>query len=328
MIKALYRLKPELNDPRFASLLFDSSSSSLLKNTHRRYDLDPIVLDDGTWKRVSLRRQWEADLAVGGPVRGFNDYPCIDLDIPAFSQKAVNALGKYLTDNGELLPVHHPVGTFYVYNLLTFKNVLRRASSVLTTYSGSETFNIKWYSCFQNRMEGLSIFSIPEDPFVIHVTDLFKKRVEECGLNGFVFIKVWPFEEGVYWEDVYRKEKQKNASKKSVDLAGEVLILRFRLAGPTPSQKEAALVKKYDRELDALLSTETTQSDEYIGQIDVSETVQGEHRFFLSCPSTDRLAEHLKDWVQQTAWPGEFHLVKRYGHLFNKTAKEKRIVIQ
>jgi hypothetical protein len=57
------------------------------------------------------------------------------------------------------------------------------------------------------------------------------------------------------------------------------------------------------------------------------EFVDGDCRIFLSCPKVEALIEYLSEWIQSNDWPGEFHMVKRLGNLFDTKAKESRVVI-
>jgi hypothetical protein len=110
-------------------------------------------------------------------------------------------------------------------------------------------------------------------------------------------------------------------------LVGETLILRFRLKDNEPSAREKKCVKKIEKELAALVNNQENVDDKLYGSIDASETVKGEHRIFLSCPSVDELHEYLAYWINSINWDGEFHVVKRWGHLMDTKAKEKRFAI-
>jgi hypothetical protein len=327
MDQSLYILKPDLLDPRFSGLLFNRGQASLLGNSHISEDLEFIRNDLSIPYKVRLAEKWDNRIQVKGPVRKFNDYPCIELTIPAFSARAVAALKHLLEPNGELLPVSHKVGVFYVYNLLTVVDVLRKRTSKLDINVDGFVRKIDWYDCNKRKVKELGIFAMPEIPHLVHVTNDFKERVEECGLNGFYFIKVWPFEKGVDWE-VLEQKRMRSRMGKVEDLAGESMIIRFRFSGKAPNKHEQALISRYEKELDDLLSEETSKESRYLGQIEVSETTGGEHRIFLSCLKASALEYDLRGWLENLDWPNELHYVKRNGHIFDTKANETRVVIR
>ncbi len=158
------------------------------------------------------------------------------------------------------------------------------------------------------------------------MTETFKRRVEECGLNGFHFIKVWPLPKGIDWRDLETAARKKRSTE--YELTGETLILRFRLKGdkPTPAEKKKLL--QYNEQLMDLLESQTSMDDPYDGSLDASEFNVGEYRIFLSCPSVDKLTDVLKEWINSNDWPNEFHIVQRRGHLMDTKAKVNRIVIK
>src|SRR5207253_1656606 len=84
-----------------------------------------------TWQPRLLKRTWPTP-EVEGNVRKFNDYPCINLTSPAFSQRAVDMLRDVLEPNGELLPVRHKIGTYYFYNCTRMTNCVDLTKSKIT----------------------------------------------------------------------------------------------------------------------------------------------------------------------------------------------------
>jgi hypothetical protein len=123
------------------------------------------------------------------------------------------------------------------------------------------------------------------------------------------------------------KARRARARKKG-DLRGETLILRFKLAGPKPSAVENRLIKRFTEELLADLAAQSTPTAPYYGSLESADVTRGEWRVFLSCGSVDKLVEHLQGWIEGSEWPGQFDIVKRRGHLLDRTAKEERLVIK
>jgi hypothetical protein len=91
----VYDLMPVLDNPLFDGLaLHDEKHSHLLDTWPADWRANYQ-----TWKPVSLRETWPTP-EVEGNVRKFNDYPCINLSRPAFSQRAVDMLRDVLEPNG------------------------------------------------------------------------------------------------------------------------------------------------------------------------------------------------------------------------------------
>ncbi|GAB5403268.1 MAG: hypothetical protein Aurels2KO_14990 [Aureliella sp.] len=325
LVTSVFKLKPSLHDPMFAGIEFGDKYKSLLGKEFSIEDFKPVRDEDGNWKYTSLARKWQ-EVQVVGAVRSFNDYPCHSLSEPAFSHRAVNALKDVLVQDGELLPVQHKVGRFYIYNLRTVAEGLLKATTKYERFPNGDVLRIKWFDFYKRKLQGKTIFRLAERPFEVYVTDEFKERVEAAALNGFHFIKVWPYPRNVDWRDEETKWRKKNSQE--LKLRGECLILRFRLAGATPTAKEKRLIKKYETELVDLLSNQTSVEDPYFGSFDASESVDGDHRIFISGPDVELLSEFLKGWIDANAWPGAFHMVKRKGHILDRQAKEERIVVK
>ncbi len=324
---SLYILKPDLIDPRFAGLLYNRDQPSLLGNRHIAKDFKFVRDPSRPPYKLRLADKWDKSISVRGPVRKFNDYPCIELSSPAFSERAVSELRNFLEPNGELLPVSHKTGTFYVYNLLTIADILRKRTSKLDINLDGYIRNIDWYDCSEKKLKSLTIFALPQIPDLVHVTNVFKERVEESGLKGFHFIKVWPFEKGVDWSAIESNRQRKRIDKEE-DPAGESIIIRLRLSGKSPNKQEKALIARYESELDELLSQEKSKESLYLGQIEGSESAAGEHRISLSCLKANKLERHLSAWMKSLDWPNEAHYVKRNGPVFDTLSKETRIAVR
>jgi hypothetical protein len=325
---AVYKLSAILDDPRFDGFDFARGVKSLLGNDFPIEDFqgeDPLMF---SWKPASLAEVWKPPKVVGN-VRPFNDYPCLGLTKPAFSERAVKCLRPMLEANGELLPLDSDLGSYWVFNVQTkcFALDVNRSKIAWWGADCDAAIDVKWFAFNQKKLRGLAIFKLREYPIEVFVTQVFRDRVEECGLNGFHFIKVWPYPRGVYWNDEEVKARRARAKKKG-DLRGETLILRFRLAGPKPNAAENRMIKRFTEELRADLSAQSTPTAPYYGSLETTELTRGEWRVFFSCGSVDKLIEHLEGWIDGNPWPGQLHIVKRRGHLLDRTAKEERIAIK
>jgi hypothetical protein len=324
---AVYLLKPVLDDPRFDGLLFSKSAKSVLgrKTADDDWEVDNRSTQD--WSVPRLLPTWKPQ-PVEGPVRPFNDYPCLNLSIPAFSPRALEALRRFLESNGEILPLKHPKGTFYAFHILTKAEVLNVRESDIKWFTGENmvALNINRYEFHKTKLKGLSIFRLKEHHGTVMVTEALKRRVEECGLNGFVFTKVWPLPPGVHWGDA--RIQARRMKEKKLGLQGEALILRFRSESLKANAKEKRLINSYAEQLNELLVTQDSLNAPYFGAIDAVEFEDGDCRIFLTCPNVENLVKLLDNWIRSNDWPGEFHIVKRFGNLYDTKAKEKRVVIR
>ena len=319
----VYILEPDLVDPRFHGFIYAAKAKSTLGLENPVDDFHPINADSIKWKRRDLLQSWKPQ-PVEGSVNPFNDYPCLELVTPVFSKRAVESLGAILTRNGEVLPLQTNAGEYFAYNLKTIRNALDLRKSIIRRTSPEETGSIKYFVFKSDSLIDATIFRVPENPNIELVTDDFRERAESSCLNGFNFIPVWPLPEGTDWRMEEAKRRKKN---KAVKLVGESLILRLRLKKPKPSPNEKRRALDIEQSLRSTLKVDSLE-ERYWGSFEVAEYEVGEYRIFCSCPDVDQLAEHLSDWLQWVPWENDFDIVKRYGNLFDRKAKEKRIQIR
>lgn len=276
------------------------------------------------WRPQSLAKQWKP-WPVLGPVNPFNDYPSISLIEPVFSRRAVDALTDMLTKNGELLHLKSESGDYYLYVVMTIIDALNQQTSRLTrSRDDAPAVYVDFFDFEASALAGASIFRIPELPNYTLVTDRFKNRVEQAGLNGFRFVKVWPLPEGSNWEgDQLARDKTSNATK----LLGQGVVFRFQLQGRAASDNEKELAANLEASLATTLKVDSLDAP-YQGSIELSEFADGEFRVFCTCPNAEQLVEFLKPWLDQVAWDGDIAITKRFGNLYDKKAKEKRVQVR
>jgi hypothetical protein len=323
-VNSVFKLKPELNDPRFRGFIFGPEKTSRLGLEHVLHDFNPENPMSINWQPRDLSAVWRP-LEVVGNVAPFNDYPCLELSTPVFSRRAVDAMGEMLTANGELLPLKTTAGEYYAFNLLTKIDALDLKRSRLSRSNVYEIAGwLHFYTFKTTKTKQATIFRIPESHGGILVTDVFKKRAESASLNGLDFIPVWPLPEGVDWSIERSKRNKKSKTRK---LSGQCLILRLRLRSSRPDNREKSLADEILSSLHSVLRVESL-SDPYRGMIETSEFEDGEFRIFCSCPDCEQLTDYLSDWFSAVDWNDDFDIVKRYGNLFDATAKEKRLNIR
>jgi len=195
MTNAVYKLYADLDDAHHVGLA--TEAPSFLGN--------PFIIDDFIPESVGvdqqaprLRNIWKPIEVVGRVNKG-NDFPCLNLLVPAFSQRAVNALHDLLEPNGELLPLQPKDvnARFYAYNVTTYADVLDRERSIVTWMTDdpgpwdARAIHISHFEFIEEQLNGLIVFCIPELAAQPFVTQTFVDRIAEAGLGGFKPECVW-----------------------------------------------------------------------------------------------------------------------------------------
>jgi len=192
---ALYNLDPVTDNPEFEGFAFVREESLLKKGERFTFDFGPegIPSKGRAWTIRSLAPIWSPQPVVGR-VKPHNDYPCVNLQIPAFSRRAVDALRDFLEPNGELLPLVSSVGEYYAYNIRTVVDVLDHERSDVLWYDDNHdiALRVRRYECVPEKLTGLSIFRLVEKPASTFVHQVFVDRVKEHGLKGFRFTRLYP----------------------------------------------------------------------------------------------------------------------------------------
>jgi len=263
-------------DPRFRGFIIGPGATSVLGHETAYEDLKVIDGMSLDWRTQPLAKHWKP-MPVVGPVKSFNDYPCLELTKPVFSRRAVDALGDILTANGDLLPLETDVGEYFLYVVQTKIDALNvPGSDVRRNHAKQAAARIVYFDFIPSRLAGAAIFRIPEQPNYTLVTDRFKERVEQAGLNGFEFAKVWPLPAGADW---FVEHGKWQAAQKTAKLAGEAVILRFDLRGSVPTAEERDRAVAIEASLAARLKVDSLETP-YLGSIEVAEYADGEYRIF------------------------------------------------
>lgn len=315
-VKELYELRVITDNPVFEGFAL-KESSSLLGRDDLQDDITPgygVTELNEKWSQEKLHRKWQSPGVVGRVVP-FNDYPGIDLYFPAFSRRACDSLKEFLLPNGELLPLTTDVGEYYFYNITTISDALNTQKSDCE-YA---PIAIDFFEFDKQKLSGLSIFRIFQWPMGVIVTDSFVDQVLSSGLNGFRFVKIWPYKRGENWRIQGLKTSKKAAIRKSLKKQTLVLFLQLKKEKPVSTEKKA--IKKLEDELDAQLILQSMHSP-YFGSYEGSDTVDGEYRLFLSCPDVDVLCQKLQPWLEHIVWPSSVYIMKRYGDMYNPDVEE------
>ena len=328
-MNALYKLEPITDNPLYDGFAF-VSEASLRGNDFLEDDFgsDNIRTKGRQWTVPPLAPHW-IPLEVIGRVRSFNDYPCVNLIIPAFSRRAVGALRDFLEPNGELLPLVSDVREYYAYNVTTVADILDLEKSTIQ-WLGAERVvaaDILRFECIESRFADLSIFTIVEEPTLIFVSQVFVDRVHANGLEGFAFIKVWPFPEGVDWRVEAEKTRTRNSSIKTKQrrkpIKGNTVVLMFPTEKTRPTKVENARLAALMDQLDGVLCDDSKAG--YAGSLEGDDVVAGELRLFLSCPDADVLLKKLRPWLKSISWGGDVKVLKRYGEMQDANCTEEYV---
>ena len=301
----VFKLEPILDNPLYEG--FGSGGSlSCLGRDNAFDDFFPANGEVWDWKSSKLADRWKP-IVVKGRTRPFNDYPCLGMMVPVFSRRAVDALRDYLEPNGELLPLIHPAGEYYAFNCRTIVEVLdREASQALWSPVEPRLGTMfDYYAIYADRLTGVSIFRMREQPNLVFVTTSFVDRARQHGLNGFHFVKVWPFPEGTNYrlEDKNQRQaaQQIRTAHGVTDIKAESLVICLPLKSGKLSKDEKKRISSMEDDLDAQLFTPTLD-DPYFGSLEGKKTAKGITKLYLSCPDAEALFRKLSHWLKALDW--------------------------
>lgn len=330
---ALFELDPVLDNPQYEGFAFvreePLGEEEMLGSGYCADDLET------QGRSLTIRRLgsiWTPQEVVGR-VRRFNDYPCVNLAIPAFSRRAVDALRDFLAPNGELLPLVSSIGEYYAYNITTVADILDEEKSEFDWLTGlprdvTNIWEIDRYECVPEKMAGQSVFRLAEKPTSVFVTQPFVDRVMEYDLKGFQFTKLWPLPEGVSWRQVGRaswKEGQEVEQRgRRVSLKANTVVLFVPTAKRRPSKAEKQRFSELMDEIDGLLYDASAGPDSpYFGSLEGNDYDKGEFRLFISCPDADALVVKLRPWLLKLHRETPVRVLKRYGEYVDPDCREE-----
>ncbi len=313
-LSGVYELNKVVDDSRFEGFALTKLPSILGRNSLDD-DVTPGFLDaeeNPEWEQPRLTSNWFPPKVVGR-VSEFNDYPCVDMILPAFSQRAVDGLRPLLASNGELLPLDSDTKTRFVFfNILTISDALDRSRSKCNFWCDPPTTatTIDYFEFHRNKLIGLSIFRIREMPASVFVTDEFVGRVDFFGLKGFSFKKVWPLPVGVNWRIQKSKPDQEDRSL----LTQQTLVIVFPFEGSIEQQRTIAT---FEDVVDHRLKV-ADLGQSYFGSYEGHDQDEYEYRMFFSAPNAESLYALLLDDIRGLSWPSPVKVYRRHGRIFDE----------
>lgn len=301
----VFKLEPILDNPLFEGMA-SANNASFLGRESVFDDFFPVGRDTWDWSVDRLSAIW-SPIRATGRTRSFNDFPCLDMMIPAFSRRAVDALRDYLEPNGELLPVIHPAGEYYACNCFTIAEVLDHTSTeaLWSPIDARLASIVDYYSLHPERLEGLSIFRMRELANHVYVTTSFVERARAYGLTGFHFVKVWPWPKDTNFrlEDKKNRRREQEIATRDgpTDIKADSLVICLPLETGKLSKDEKKRISSMENDLDAQLFTPTLD-DPYFGSLEGKKTAKGITKLYLSCPDAEALFTKLSDWLKALDW--------------------------
>ncbi len=121
------------------------------------------------------------------------DIPYFSPGIPVFSKRAVTVLIPLIANNVEILDIECDIGDYKIINVINLVDGLDYKKSEISMYRDSDRIKvINKYAFHLNAIKEQNIFKIVErSRGPVFVSDEFRNKVMECGLEGFRFIEVW-----------------------------------------------------------------------------------------------------------------------------------------
>ncbi|HMP03206.1 MAG TPA: hypothetical protein PKD86_05610 [Gemmatales bacterium] len=244
---------------------------------------------------------------------------------------AYDEMGLHLLEpNGELLPVQHPIGTYYVYNCTTIVDSLDLEKSVYSTFDDGSILTIDRYNFIPEVVKDLSFFRIRFRLRALLCTQVVVDRVKQYGLQGFVFIKLWSLENGStdYLSErrkAHREaEKLKPAEGPPLPVKGNAVVIRLYTEKKKAKKVVVAAAEKIMAELEQrLYEPSQTDAASDFGDIEGHDVVEHEIRIFLTTPDCHRLVELLLPYLKKLPWAGRYQVVKRFGEYVDEDAREE-----
>ncbi|MCX7429326.1 MAG: hypothetical protein NTW96_27345 [Planctomycetia bacterium] len=207
MVKEIYQFAAILDEPFWGMRLVDDIDDAAKDLLYTQF----CHVEDHVYVPISLATNWRPP-RVEIIHETYNDlpsdYPYFATPtynhLPAFSRRAIDVLGDLIAGDGEILPVECDEGEFFVYNITRIIDLLDEERSAIDWMKDIDRTGprprlkpyaiatIRHFEIHKERLGDAAIFRLPRDPFREYVTDVFHDRVEEAGLQGMEFKKVWP----------------------------------------------------------------------------------------------------------------------------------------
>ncbi|NIB44802.1 hypothetical protein HBA55_34800 [Pseudomaricurvus alkylphenolicus] len=180
MSSNIYRLQAE-PDKYLWLTLTDENKSECLEEIREARSLK------GKWTPVQVEAIVENKEDQHKLLSDFPEFWCL----PTISKRGVKRLANFLSKDVELLPVLNY--EYYIINVTRVIQALDENRSIIERFSSGEIMNVERYWFSENELGGAPIFKLyGYHRVAIFVNEEFYQEVQNSGLTGFQFQKVWP----------------------------------------------------------------------------------------------------------------------------------------
>ncbi len=323
----IYQILPVFDNPLFSGLYLEDKEDKFWF-CPKDWNHPPFW----NWESPRLISEWpDPPPPAEGHVRSFNDYPGINLGTPAFSQRSVDYLRDLLEPNGELLPVRHSIGIFYVYNCTRLVNCLDLDKSEYSKFKDGQVHGIRRYAFIPEKVIDLTFFRLRPEPLHLYCTQVVLERVKKHGLIGFVFVPVWSEEKNItdYLSERRKAQRKaqtiKPAEGPPVPVKSNTVVIRLYTEKKKAKKAEMAATELIMDDIEAKLYDPNKGEQDYFGNIEGHDVVDHEIRIFMSAPDCNRLVEHLRPYLKKLPWKGRYQVLKRFGEYVDIEAREEYV---
>lgn len=148
----------------------------------------------------SLKEVWKPlriNLIEHGGRLKRGDIPYLSPGKPVITDRAIDCLEELLKGNVEILPLFYNLQNLFLLNVLNRIDAINyEKSDIRYMPDNKRILRIKKYSFIVNKVQNQHIFMLTDQLWgTIFVSDEFRNKVIESGLQGFKFVNVWDSED-------------------------------------------------------------------------------------------------------------------------------------
>jgi hypothetical protein len=119
------------------------------------------------------------------------DAPWFGHDALVLKPKAVLAVGNYLQQHGELLPLKCADANVVIYNVTRVIDALDENASKIERFEDGRIMSIDQPAFRASKIRGIDVFKLPLRRSTLYVAQPFVDRWNKHGLRGITFKPVW-----------------------------------------------------------------------------------------------------------------------------------------
>jgi hypothetical protein len=123
------------------------------------------------------------------------DMPYLSPGKPIFTKNAIESLKEFLEGNAEILPINYDLQELFIINVTNRINAIDYEKSDIKYGDEKRILRVKKYFFDVEKVKNHHIFKVIDQLWgTVFVSDEFRNKVIESGLEGFKFIEVWDSE--------------------------------------------------------------------------------------------------------------------------------------